>query len=362
MRRSLPRKTFLLWSPRDDRSIRGGVRLDIHRDVRAHESGRGGARLLALACILALTAGCDKAKELAGAQTRAHAAEPPPAERLDLTGRPDLVFHVFGERNDPRMMPIAVVENGALRPIVLHAAGWKQLDSTYLRAGSQHVLHGTGRSIGTVSVKRGMWEPRAQPLYSLPNCSILTPLAAVSLNTSRKLEFTVEFMATTAKPSEPARRRTMPAAEAQEVGREVSRVAAQRAGISASALNGLTFSATPLATRDGGDPTVVVVMMDPRAESAAATGQSTTHLLVIGERDAEGRFVAAFVHTANGPATSAEYRRFIDHADLTGDGQDEIILEGWQYGGDTFLAILGFRDGRWSEVFRSRAQWCLDRG
>jgi hypothetical protein len=39
---------------------------------------------------------------------------------------------------------------------------------------------------------------------------------------------------------------------------------------------------------------------------------------------------------------------------------DEIILEGWTYGGDTFLTVLGWKNGKWSEVYRARSNWCLD--
>ena len=45
---------------------------------------------------------------------------------------------------------------------------------------------------------------------------------------------------------------------------------------------------------------------------------------------------------------------------MTGDGVDEILLEGWQFGGDTFLTVLGWKNGKWGEVYRARSNWCLD--
>ena len=39
---------------------------------------------------------------------------------------------------------------------------------------------------------------------------------------------------------------------------------------------------------------------------------------------------------------------------------DEILLEGWQFGGDTFLTVLGWKNGKWGEVYRARSNWCLD--
>ena len=56
----------------------------------------------------------------------------------------------------------------------------------------------------------------------------------------------------------------------------------------------------------------------------------------------------------------ATYRRFVDHLDLDGDGVDEVVLEGWQYGGDTYPMILRYKDGLWREVLRGASSWCID--
>jgi hypothetical protein len=78
------------------------------------------------------------------------------------------------------------------------------------------------------------------------------------------------------------------------------------------------------------------------------------------DRDATGAYHATYAHLLHGPLGTASFRRYFDHLDLTGDGVEEIILEGWQYGGDTFLSVLGWKNGSWQEVFRSRPNWCLD--
>ena len=46
---------------------------------------------------------------------------------------------------------------------------------------------------------------------------------------------------------------------------------------------------------------------------------------------------------------------------MNGDGVDEIVLEGWQFAGETFVSVLGYANGEWSEVFRGRSSWCLSR-
>jgi hypothetical protein len=58
--------------------------------------------------------------------------------------------------------------------------------------------------------------------------------------------------------------------------------------------------------------------------------------------------------------TVREYRRLIDHLDLTGDGVDEIVLEGWHTGSDSFLVFLHYHDGHWREIARGATSWCGD--
>ena len=55
-----------------------------------------------------------------------------------------------------------------------------------------------------------------------------------------------------------------------------------------------------------------------------------------------------------------EFRRLIDHADITGDGVDELLLEGWKNGGDSYLLFLRFTNGKWSEMARGATSWCAD--
>ena len=75
--------------------------------------------------------------------------------------------------------------------------------------------------------------------------------------------------------------------------------------------------------------------------------------------DAGGGYQPTFRHTASGVVGTAEFRRYIDHLDINGDGIDEIVLEGWQFAGETFVSVLGYANGEWSEVFRGRSSWCL---
>ena len=318
-------------------------------------------RLATIATMLMVASGCDKAKELAGGGARAQAAEPLPAERLDLSMRPDILFQVFGERDDPRMIPIAAILDGQLKKIVLTASGWKQFDAIYMRSGTSYPLFQDGRSFGTVQVRQGMWEKPDMPLYSLPNCTLLTPLAAVTLEATGRVGYTVEHLAATKPLTRNVGRSNVSAAEAEMISRTVGRMAAGTAGIVPALLDALTLKAVALNTGATAGATIVGAFLDAPAENRGSGDGTTTHVFVIADRTQNGEYRPTFAHSVHGSGSGAEYRRYVDRLDIDLDGVDEIILEGWRYGGDTFLTLLRFQNGRWAEIFRSRPAWCLDR-
>ncbi len=81
------------------------------------------------------------------------------------------------------------------------------------------------------------------------------------------------------------------------------------------------------------------------------------HLFVLADSVAGG-YTPTFVHSADDSVP--EFRRYIDHADITGDGVDELLLEGWKNGGDSFLLFLRYTDGKWREMARGESTWCTD--
>ena len=315
----------------------------------------------ALASILTVGQGCDKARELAGGGG-AEAAEPSAAQRLDLSSRPEILFQVFGESNDARMMPIAVIQGGQLDQIVLASAGWKQFDAMYGKSGTSYTLYSDGRAAGTATVRQGMWEKPQEPLYSLPSCELMVPLSRVRLDARRKMGFTVEAFASNATLGRAAGSPGMSADDVADAARQVGESAAQRARISSGTLEGLNLSADAIEIRAGGAPVIVAAFTDPKADDKAASGGKTASIFAIAEPAEDGSWQIAYSHIVNGAADDAEYRRYIDHLDIDRDGTDEIVLEGWDASGASFLSFLRADGTKWTEVFRSRAQWCLDKG
>ena len=315
-------------------------------------------RFLLVASILAVVAACDKAKEMAGGGARTAAADSPALPPTNLAGRPDVLFQTFGEREDARILPIAVIVNGRIEPITLDDFGWQLLDSLYMRTGNTLTLYRNGRQAGTVTVRQGMWE-REDPLYSLPGCQSLVPQASVSVQSTQDLGYTVELMASTKLIGRSAADEPPDPELADREGRRLLGIAAADANIDAAALAALQIRTTAIHLDASGRPAILATALDKEGDADAGRAR-VAHLFVVGEADAAGSYRITFAHAANGPASSAEYRRYIDHLDLTGDGVDEIILEGWKTQGDTYLAILGRNDGVWTEVFRGRSSWCLD--
>jgi hypothetical protein len=314
-------------------------------------------RFALIATILAVAAGCDKAKAVLGLGRPPEPAGPPPEARLDLSKRPDIMFQLFGERDDPRMVPVAAIIDGTLKPIELTASGWREFDAMYTRSNKSYPLYQDGLAIGEVRVRRGMWERRDEPLYSLPGCRLVTPLSAVSIETEARLSYTVEALVMTPGVSVRAKPAMKPPKGLEAQARRLAFDVARAAGIDSSGLRPSAFRSIAINTGATKSPTIVASFLDP--ESTDKNG-STAHVFAMAD-DAGRGYEPTFRHTAAGLVGGAEFRRYIDHVDINGDGVDEIVLEGWQFAGETFVSILGFSNGEWREVFRGRSSWCLAR-
>ena len=338
-------------------------------------------RCLLVATILTVAAGCDKTSAAlpllsGGAAREAADAEPPASAQLDISGHPEILFEVFGARDDARMIPIAALgvapaggdstakAAAGLTPIVLSSAKWHTFDAYYARAGNKLTAYKDGRPIGDIAVQRGMWSGSA-PLYSLPGCRRLTPLASVTPPADPAGDYTVEYLASTSATlgragSERGAVPAMTKADAERIGRRVGESVAKSKFISHDVLDGLDFGALAVPTGATKQPTVVAWYVAPPAlHSDSKSDARVAHVFALADARPDG-YAVTFSHGVNAAPDAAEYRRYLDHLDVDGDGVDEIVLQGWRPAGDTFLEILAFRGGAWTPVFRGRESWCLD--
>ncbi|MDB4911935.1 MAG: hypothetical protein JWO39_2758 [Gemmatimonadetes bacterium] len=319
------------------------------------------SKLVALATILMVATGCDKAKDFVRAGQTAGPPQLSPGEELDLASKPDVLFQVFGESSDPRMVPIAAIVRGTLKPIRLSASGWHKFDAMYQSSGKSYSLYQSGIVNGTVDVKRGMWSDTSDALYALPGCATLTPMASVKVNGRLASDFTLEFLASSAAAmGKPRGGAAMNQDSINRIARGIARNVATSVGIKEAKLDSLNFRALAFYTGASSSPTIIASYIDASAEHPASIATRTTHLVVIVDKDSSGTYRATFSHRINGPLAAAAFRRYFDHLDIDGDGVDEIVLQGWQFGGDTFLSVLGWRENKWQEIYRTRANWCLD--
>jgi len=283
-----------------------------------------------------------------------------PADETPMASHPNVLFEVFGEREDPRMIPLAAIENGKLRRLTLSGPHWKAFDRAYDRSGSIYTLYQDGRVAGTATVKQGMWEKASAPLYSLPNCQLLLPLSAVTLDSHVKAGITVEFLATgTALPSAVNPRPSLVTQDdAVKKAREIGLRVGTDAGIPRARLDSLDYHGLAVNTGATAEPTLIASFIDPSADDGSRAGKSA-YVFAIADKIG-GEYTTSFVKTVDGSAAHAEYRRYVDHLDIDGDGVDEIFLEGWRTGGDSYPIIVKYVGGRWTEIFRGTPDWCLD--
>ena len=319
-------------------------------------------RLAIVATILTVATGCDKLKAAGGLAAADPAA--PVADALDLARNPDILFQVFGEKDDTRMIPLAALVDGSIKQINLSSEGWRQFATQYEKSGTIYRLYDDGRDVGSVKVRQGMWEKANAPLYTLPNCKVLIPLAAVTLHTRIELGYTVDLLASSAEIPPGAAGVELPPAELKRIAREMGNLVGARASsgsISSKAIDALDFRSFAVQTGATGSPTVVASFIDAGSESSDE-GTTRGHIFVIADRQADGSYAPTFSHAFSGSTSNSEYRVYLNHLDLTGDGVQEILVEARQVGGGASVTALSYQNGAWHEVFRSRSGWCLDSG
>jgi hypothetical protein len=314
-------------------------------------------RLAIVATILMVAAGCDKLKTAAA--SAGGGSSVPTGELLDLSTKPAILFQVFGEKSDPRMIPLAALVDGTVKQINLTAEGWREFATIYETAGTSYQLYDDGMDVGSITVRQGMWDKPNAPLYSLPNCKVLLPLAAVKLATSARVGFTVDLLATSAAIASPSAGSPLAEADVARIGRDMGYAVGEREGISRKVLDALDFHARALNTGAASGPTVIASFVDPGSETSD-DNQTLGHVFVIADRQGDGSYRPTFSHAFSGSAANAEYRAYLNHLDLTGDGVQEILLEARLGGSGTYVTALGYQNGGWQEIYRSRSGWCLD--
>ena len=285
---------------------------------------------------------------------------PLPMKKTDLSRTPDILFQVFGTREQPRMIPVAVLTEGKLRHIQLDTSGWRDFDEMFLREGREYTLYSDGRVFGSVRLERGMWED-SMPLYQLEGCTSHVPMSEVSIRSERRQRgFIIEMLATNAPL--PQVEHSLPATDQRSIP-SVDRVlpaGEDRGFVRDGVLKALDGRSIALATGATPWPTLITSWLDSASSIAEDPTAQSRHIFLVADRGPDGEYHVTYKHQTEELLGAAEFRRFVDHLDVTGDGIEELILEGWRFGGKTWISVLSYGGGTWEEIFRSRANWCLD--
>ncbi len=287
---------------------------------------------------------------------------PAGATPLDLASKPQILFQVFGDATDPKIMPIAAVVGGAIQQIGLTRQGWRDLDSIYFAAGSTYPVYVANVQRGTVKVTRGMWAGQEEPFYPLPGCRDLRPLGAASIQVERRSnEPTIELIATAlpVAPKTAAGNQFPPSTTIARMGRDFGHALGMANEMDREELDSLDFIARMVATGASRDPTLLVSFIDQQAGDIAPGVGHTSHILALFDKVDTG-YVPTYRHVKSGDAKGVEFQRLLDHIDVDGDGIDEIIIESWHYAGTNELVVLNFKAGQWHEALRASSRWCLD--
>src|ERR1019366_6679015 len=217
------------------------------------------------AVILLSAAACEKSKP---AKNPADVIIPEGVAALDLAGKPQILFQIFGERESPHMMPIGAIVNGAIKPIGLTLSGWKQLDAQYMAAGTKYPFYVEGGDPGELTVTR-------DTAYSLPGCSAVKPMAVVQLAfKTPHADPTVEFVASSGAAVPPRRERgtLMTSADIAKLARSIGHAAGKRVNLSPAELDSLDFHARMIATGASQAPTMLISFIDPNSGNARGGG------------------------------------------------------------------------------------------
>jgi hypothetical protein len=287
---------------------------------------------------------------------------PAGAPALDLSAKPQLLFQVFGDISDPRVIPVAAVVGGTVRQIGLTRSGWHTLDSMYFAAGSSYPAYRDDAEAGRITIKRGMWQD-GTALYPLPGCKELVPLASASVALHGKTnEPTVEFIASSAPlvPHAPYKDKLPSDADIAKMGRAFGHDVGKKAEMDAAELDSLDFSARMIITGATAAPTLLVSFIDPGAGDLGPGAGHTSHLFALADKMPDGSYEATYRHAVSGDAKTVEFQRLIDHVDVNGDGVDELVVEAWKYGAPNELVVLSYKAGQWHESLRVKQSWCLD--
>jgi hypothetical protein len=298
---------------------------------------------MAVASILTAAVACDK-------RAQGESLDAPARRLTSLAGKPTVLFQLFGDPADPRLLPIATMGHGRVSPITLDADGWRNFDKLYFKPGARITIYRDGAPMTVAVVERGMWSG-GSALYRLPGCRAPRPMAAAKLDSVPEEMTTLDLIGTS--DPVPTTPRAAPSDADRDSARAIADRVARRAALMPATRSEMDLSVMAISTGATSRPTLLASFM----EKPSSSGLRPRQVFALADSSATG-FDVSFFHAPKD--STSEFRRLVDHVDLTGDGVDEVVLEGWKSGSDSYPIVLKYASGGWHEMARGASTWCAD--
>ena len=270
-----------------------------------------------------------------------------------LASNPEFLFRVRRVNGVDRVVPLTTLGAQGFRPLYFTARGWRAFDIQYLQKGSKLVAYRNGHPAGETAMLRGMWEPAAGPLDTIPGCPSVVPSAVA--NVPDDVGLLTNAKRPPLKPVKPLGGQELAAALVT-----VPTLIAPTSGVSGAILATYKREVHVVNSATSSSPTIVVVYDDPvpLPDSIAPIAQRPRHLIVVLDRGVYG-YRPTFTYASVGNRQSLPRYYFVDYIDVDDDGRAELFFGTKDpRTPPLYTVVLRFENEAWREVMRHDANPC----
>jgi hypothetical protein len=306
--------------------------------------------MLALAAVGATSCSKDRIKRALNVPTGGDPVWA--ADSTMLASKPEVLFRVLQTKNGAEVVPIATVGKGGFRELQFYNRGWRAFDLEYLHSGHTLTQYREGRSLGTVTTKRGMWLDGGEPFDSVPGCQNILPSATVTL--AEKVQLVTSGTRTSLKPAT-----SIGEGEVQEALSRIPTLVAPLKGIPGAMLSKYSRVIHQMNNGSGGRPTLIVTYDDPEvvADTLIRDLSRPRQLIVFLDYGVYG-YKTTYVYSTLGNKTSPPRLRYLDYLDLDDDGVPEVLFGISIAQFPLYTVVLHRQVDEWKELGRYNHSRC----
>lgn len=269
-----------------------------------------------------------------------------------LASEPQVIFRVMPDGDTAkRVVPIATIGSQGLRELRMGARGWRAFDLNYLQSSANVVPLRRGRQADVLVAHRGFWEPMPRDTV---RCQVPVPVGYARVTDEQVT------LATSGPPTPLKYPGELSPAELQQAISTVPQLIAPTLGISTSILPRYERRVYQVPSGSGPNPTVVIVYDDPEvvADSIPVMGERPRHFIVVLDKGVYG-YKPSWTYKSLGNRNDPNPRlRFLDFADVNGDGMMELFFGLRDYPEERYTKIMRFETDAWREALLHLGRRC----